>query len=162
MKAETSAGHRVFSVRSDSRGHCAAAASALGQGRRAWRPAVLPKLARGQSGAGEKRGVTSDPSTSTGAAETRKGAFAWPGRLREARAGVQNWKPAAGWVPRPSGFFTAHPAARASDSRTHARTHLHRSLTHTHSPRVQNRPVPRRVAGWGRARWSGRAPSAAG
>lgn len=61
VKPETSAGQGVFSVRSDSgaarvhsRGRCAAAASALGQGRRAWRPAVLPNLARGQSGAGEK------------------------------------------------------------------------------------------------------------
>lgn len=84
----------------------------------------------------------------------------------EVRAGGQNWQLAAGVaaaararlgpaakqiLPAPTGV------APGSDSRTPGHSHAHtftRSLTHTHSPQVQNRPVPWRVAGWRSARRS--------
>lgn len=51
-------------------------------------------------------------------------------------------------------FFTAHPNRPGSDSRTPAHTNAHTFTSHwcTHT-RVLNRPVPRRVSGWGRTRW---------
>lgn len=91
----------------------------------------------------------------------------------EVRGGVQNWKLAAGVGAAararlgPAAKQILPPPTRAapgSDSRTPGHSHAHtltRSLTHTHSPQVQNRPVPWRVAGWGRARRIAGAPSVA-
>jgi hypothetical protein len=85
----------------------------------------------------------------------------------EARAGVQrsSWscsrhQSRLGPAAKPIlPLFTR--VARGSDSRTRGPAHAQtftRSLTHTHSPGAQNRPVPGRVARWGCARPSAGAP----
>lgn len=153
------------------RGRCAAAASALGQGAgpedqpccRSWHGG---RLAPGR----RERGHSRPQRQHRHRWHPRQGAPPGPAAPREARAGEQNQQPAAGVAAsagaRQGGFWPPTQAARDSDSRTPARTrtrtHLRRPLTHTHSPRVQNRPVPRRAAGRGCARRTGGAPSAAG
>lgn len=142
-----------------SRGRCAAAASAPGPGRGAWRPAVLRKLGRGPSGAGEgarghlrpERQHWHRPNPPRRLRPARRRGQSGCAELEAGGASCGRRQSSAGSRGQ-AGFVTARasrPGLRLPRSRTHARTALHHSLTHARSPRVRNRPVPRGVAGWG-------------